>query len=670
MLDSLGNGILFFETELILVYQNSESTVFFKSLMRKFLISRWECIEHFYHYKFQLILACLVATVIGQNQNTRPAFARPLEHPTQRGYTTRQRSLGAPVKAHGVPAGYGGPVGGGSGGGAFATGGGGGGIGGGGGVSSAIDYNPLLAGGVRGYPGIKARINQRGFQYFSSLIAPILDQEIKRAHIPPISQCIPQVSGCIQVNNLYVSRYRCPQRVVIYPAPPNQVVIAVQNLDVGVTGNLGGQINIILPIKLFGIVEVNAHQVSITVQLAISRGPTGAPSVQVVGCSASVGYLDAYIVNGGLVGDIANSQFRGQISNQVKQMIPSQLCAQIPGIVNSKINGQLGGLPQSIALTQILQVAGGALGIGGGGLGGGSGGAGGCGGGPSPSTPCHAAQKTPLVSKPLPPPTSAIVANPQYSRVLPPAPQPPVSFSTGPKPDVHVSGSAGRYSNTPPAPSYAPPPTARALPQGTSPYSKRHIVASASTQFINRPISNSHFINSASSGVPRIANRFIRDTRPRAQVPPSTASVVVARGAATAQGGGFGGSGGFAPGAVSGGSSSSGSGIQFIEPGQSPCGNCPGANAGSDPLSQIQEITKYLDISKLSNIYLAVQLLQTSATSNDYTIDLNGEFSEGGQGGTPFGAFPMQFPYPVGNKMAEALISDYTLNTLFYSLHR
>uniref|UniRef100_A0AC35EVG9 Lipid-binding serum glycoprotein N-terminal domain-containing protein n=1 Tax=Panagrolaimus sp. PS1159 TaxID=55785 RepID=A0AC35EVG9_9BILA len=194
-----------------------------------------------------------------------------------------------------------------------------------------------------------------------------------------------------QVYNLFVSRYRCPQRVVIYPAPPNQIVIAVQNLDIGVTGNLGGQINILLPLKLFGIVQVNAHQVSITVQLAITRGANGGPYVQVVGCQASVGYLDAYIQNGGLIGDIANSQFRGQISNRVRQMIPSQLCAQIPSIVNEKINGQLGGLPQSIALTQILQVAGGALGIGGGGSSGGIGGgaspAGGCGSGSGPVSP-------------------------------------------------------------------------------------------------------------------------------------------------------------------------------------------------------------------------------------------------------------------------------------------
>lgn len=60
------------------------------------------------------------------------------------------------------------------------------------------NYNPLLAGGTRGYPGIKARINSRGFQYFSTLLGPILTTEIKRARIPNISQCLPEVNKFYQ----------------------------------------------------------------------------------------------------------------------------------------------------------------------------------------------------------------------------------------------------------------------------------------------------------------------------------------------------------------------------------------------------------------------------------------------------------------------------------------
>uniref|UniRef100_A0A7E4UTX0 BPI1 domain-containing protein n=1 Tax=Panagrellus redivivus TaxID=6233 RepID=A0A7E4UTX0_PANRE len=579
-----------------------------------------------------LISAVLFIASVVQGQQPPQQHVVTPSRPVQRGYLTNQRGPVPAGPVGGYQGGAGGPVGA---------------VGGpvGAGFTPALDYNPLLAGGVRGYPGIRARINQRGFQYFSSLIAPVLDQEIKRARIPPISQCIPQVNGCIQVYNLYVSRYRCPQRVVVYPAPPNRLIIAVQNVDVGVTGNLGGQINILVPIQLFGIVQVNAHQVSITVELVVTRGPTGAPYIQVAGCTASVGYLDAYIENGGLIGDIANSQFRGQISQQVRSMLPEKLCAQIPQIVNSKINGQAGSIPQTIALTQMLQLAGGALGLGGGASG-------------SQCAPqCKAAQKTQKQAEPIPAPAPTPVPTP-------PAPEEKPPLDPPPPPTYSASGSNAAVSNSKPA-------------SVSSPYATRHVrvVASGSTNLVNGPkiISNSpRLINSA--GTHTRAKRAPTAQLPPRALAPKQAPVKTPR--ARAHGGGISYPG---PQAVASyGAPQAGplypqvsrGGVAFPPPGApNPCGGC--ANSGaSDTLSQVQELTKYLDISKLNDIYLTVQLLQTYATSNDYTIDLNGEFSQGGLGGTPFGAFPMNFPYPVGGKMAEVLISDYTINSLFYTLHR
>lgn len=84
----------------------------------------------------------------------------------------------------------------------------------------------------------------------------------------------------------------------------------------------------------------------------------------------------------------------------------------------------------------------------------------------------------------------------------------------------------------------------------------------------------------------------------------------------------------------------------------------------------LRQLTASLDLRKLSNLYLSVQILNTQATSNDFTIDLSGEFSENGQGGTPFGAFPVSFPYAYDSHMIELIVSDYTINTLFYQLHR
>uniref|UniRef100_A0AC35TMK4 BPI2 domain-containing protein n=1 Tax=Rhabditophanes sp. KR3021 TaxID=114890 RepID=A0AC35TMK4_9BILA len=101
-----------------------------------------------------------------------------------------------------------------------------------------------------------------------------------------------------------------------------------------------------------------------------------------------------------------------------------------------------------------------------------------------------------------------------------------------------------------------------------------------------------------------------------------------------------------------------------------PCSGCPGGGVAEDPLTQAGKLLEYLDWNKVSNLDLTLQLLNTYATSNDFTVEVNGEFSPGGQGGTPFGPFPLQFPYSQSDKMVDAVISDFTLNSLFYHAHR
>uniref|UniRef100_A0A1I7S166 BPI1 domain-containing protein n=1 Tax=Bursaphelenchus xylophilus TaxID=6326 RepID=A0A1I7S166_BURXY len=508
---------------------------------------------------------------------------------------------------------------------------------------SSVDYNPLLAGGVRGGPGIKARINSRGFQYASALIAPILDQAIRKARIPPITQRIAEVNGCIQVYNLYVSRYRCPQRVVLYPAPPNQIVLAVQNLDVGVTGNLAGTANILIPIPISGIIEVNAHQVSITVALVVDRAASGGISLRVASCQAYIGYLDAYIVNGGLIGDLANGMFRGRISSQIQQMLPGELCNRLPGILDSEVNSKLGAIPQSISLTQILNAAGGALGIQ-------NLLAGAASGGQCPST-CGGAPAqvpTPVVAPPVP-------VGPA------PAPLPPV-------------GAALPYQAGPVARPVAGPvglPVGAALPYNVGPAAR----AAPKAQSIPIPTDHGHNGDNLATLNSRKVQRYhvagvsaVQQARPlprpegfdargrriaRAAAPKATIPVVVesrnktkakAFGSGSVQFGGAGGAGDV-------------------------CSGCPSSGGGSQ-LGFLSTLVQSLDLNKLSTLAITTQLLQSYATSNDYTIEINGEFSPNGQGGTPFGPFPMYFPYSPGRKMAEVLVSDYTINSLFYWLHR
>ncbi|KAI1724710.1 lipopolysaccharide-binding protein [Ditylenchus destructor] len=582
-------------------------------------------------------------------------------------------------------------------------------------LTGGYDYNPFLAGGTRGAAGIKARLNMRGFQYASTIIAPILIAEIKKARLPNINQALPPpLMGCIQVYNLYVSRFRCPQRVAVYPAEPNLIVVAVENLDVGVTGNLGGQINILIPIALFGIVQVNAHQITVRVGLVIDRSPTGGVAIRVATCQASVGYVDVYIQNGGLVGDIANSQFRGQISEMVRKMIPSQLCAQIPSIVNEKLNSKLNVIPQSIALSQLLQVALNAFGISN--LIGGGGGQ------------CPASCTKKLAAAAAPKGPSVILAPPtEKTTVLPPHPTPPLAMPTPPipfprpsmlsgnstisnipvppRPNMHRyyvpggSNNAGNSLNnggtsivqigrTVPlqaigssrpkqvlddnvlkAPKLVKPerqqllqfdePKKVVLPPIERNPNFRRVFASAPPHVVSSGASintTSHLLRLRNGFVPVSGehhphhhHRTRRETSPSAPSANRSQDVPILQRPKA-----------FAP---------SPNHVVFADPNNNVCANCP-SGGGQNPLSLLTTVLASLDFSKLSNIYLTVQLLQSYATCNDFTVELNGEFSPEGRGGTPFGAYPMQFPTAVGHKMAEILVSDWTVNSLFYHLHR
>ncbi|KAL6732236.1 hypothetical protein Aduo_003017 [Ancylostoma duodenale] len=550
----------------------------------------------------------------------------------------------------------------------YGGGGGGGGFGGGGGCGSGgCDFNPVLLQGSRGYPGIRARLNQRAFQYASGMIADVLNQEIKKARIPPITQCIPQVNGCIQIYNLYVSRYRCPQRVVMYPAPPNRIVLQVQNVDVGVTGNLGGQIVILLPIPLTGIIQANIHQATITVELSIERGPYG-PYLRVLTCNVQIGYADAYIENGGIIGDIINSQFRERISTQVRQMIPGQICGQLPSIVNEKVNTRLAGLPQSIAVSQMLSMFGGALT---GGL-----------GGPTPTAQycqnqCRGNQPInqakPSLSLPAAPAPAVVAPAPQvvYQQNVAagPAPAPQIPQAAYKERPAAARGLTQRVYQTNQATvlrriSTPPRPVAHAAP--TSRYRAIPYRSGNEQKVMFVPVTR----------VKRQVARIYRVTNTNI-IPTGVASLV-----RSSRGSGYG--GGFSPVGGGGGGGFNPRGPRFPPPPPVPgapppmivppptnlCAKCPVSGGQDDPMSLLRQLASSLDMRKLNDLYLSLQLLNTQATSNDFTVDLTGEFSPNAQGGTPFGAFPTTFPSYYDNRMAEFILSDYTINSLFYWLHR
>ncbi|MCP9264973.1 LBP / BPI / CETP family protein [Dirofilaria immitis] len=204
------------------------------------------------------------------------------------------------------------------------------------GAHPQIDFNPALLRGYHGLPGARIRINKRAFEYFSSLARYVLDEQIPLIKIPDINQKIEQVSAEVTVCNIFVSNYRSPKCLDIYPAAPNIIVFSIQDLDVGLTANLDARARILLiPLRLSGVVHANIYHASATITLGIVRTPFGTPQLFLVGCDIKIPFADQ------------------ELSAQIRKMIPERACKALPDIINQRVNPMLARFPQSIPFSQL-----------------------------------------------------------------------------------------------------------------------------------------------------------------------------------------------------------------------------------------------------------------------------------------------------------------------------
>ncbi|VDK62029.1 unnamed protein product [Onchocerca ochengi] len=642
------------------------------------------------------------------------------------------------------------------------------------GTNESVDFDPALLRGYRGYPGFKVRVNKRAFDYTSALVYYVLDQQIPSLSIPDINQTVEQASAEVTICNIYVSNYRSPDCVKIYPAAPNLIVFSIENLDFGLTGNLDALAMLLIPIDISGIVHANIYHASATITLSLERTPYGAPYVALCGCDVDIPYADLCIECGGFFGELINIFFRQTISSKVRTLIPTRVCEMLPNIINQRVNPMLARF-QSVPFSQILApLLDGLLG---------------------PSLPpqcltpeCQARLKT--TTKP-PPTNNGLNAMPPRNppsptfrhgtnrvrsfknkvakaaasvpiRIVAPEVQSKLQMNVEKGRKTTSSKTAAErnirnknqkyvksfFNSGLTAQSFKQPvpkiqsslasPFARSkrevagfksplsnIPNNITAKSKNAIGQSQQTvkfrlapkmleplrNHQQKPQGNSKFIDKKSFAMPRkspfhpstlarhsskaiafsgqTSNKFNRSAVHGVQMyggfpgghqsgvfPGGHQSGVFPGGHRSGVFPGVHQSGVFPGGHQSGvfpGGYQSGApqaiGVAASGSFSDPCAGCPPAPSGLiGSLGSL--IRQQLDLRKVANLLLTTQIIYSYATSYDYNFDINGEFSPYGYGGTPFGPFPLQWPTPVGAPMIEIMISDFTINSLFYWLHR
>uniref|UniRef100_A0A0N5AF51 BPI2 domain-containing protein n=1 Tax=Syphacia muris TaxID=451379 RepID=A0A0N5AF51_9BILA len=521
------------------------------------------------------------------------------------------------------------------------------------------EYDPALAGGVPGYPGIRVRINMRTFQWMSSIARQMIEQQLPRLPIPNMNENIPEVikqaqsveniflsyftnelkpklqfSGTAQIYNAHVSKYRPPTNVAIYPAAPNRILVAVEDFDIGVTGNLGGQITVLLPLPLCGIIHADLYRVSARLMLSLGRDTEGSPCLLVDGCDLNIGYADVCVDDGGLVGMGINLLYRQQLSSKVKQMIPGRVCSMISPIVAQKINPRLKSIPQSVGFSQIASIAQSLL---------------------RSNVPAYCNSPYCLnrkkALKSLPIPSSIAKADNDTDAVDSESFSNPFAninstdamrrmhfnFIKKFKTVAHMTQKLAhhRVSRSTDVPS--------AVPLPASFYSN--------VRQVRQPAVPTQYQKPAVV-TPKLQHKAVQSAAPRAHGVVPLHRAVVSRRTTTHT---------FvrAPRAR---------GISVAQTAYStdPCDSCP----ANDGFAMIKELlVSSLDLRKLYDLVLRLQITNAYATNYDYILDINGDFSPGGMGGVPFGPYALMFPQ-TSNKMVDVLISDYTINSLLYQMHK
>ncbi|KAL4001674.1 LBP / BPI / CETP family C-terminal domain protein [Acanthocheilonema viteae] len=223
----------------------------------------------------------------------------------------------------------------------------------------SANFNPILRSyGHVGYPGFKIRFNRNAFRYGSSMIAQMLNQEIWNVRIPSFSQSLPEVNGCAYLTNILITNYQCARNIGLFPISHNEIALNIQNFDLSLSGQLGGQVVVLLPLPLCGTLCIDAQQISISLQIAIERNPyNGAAYIRMTKCFLTIGYLNIHIINGGLIGEIINNNFRNKIISQAYATIPEKFCNMIPPLIDKNVNSRLADIPQKISITQLISYA-------------------------------------------------------------------------------------------------------------------------------------------------------------------------------------------------------------------------------------------------------------------------------------------------------------------------
>ncbi|VDN01271.1 unnamed protein product [Thelazia callipaeda] len=187
---------------------------------------------------------------------------------------------------------------------------------------------------------IRLRILPKAITYLTNIGADILAEHIPRISIPNIKQRFNNGLGNILLSAIRVSRFKRASYHTISTSSPNIITWIMKNLSVGLIGDLSGEINVLLPMKLGGEIEVSADGIHFKLETTLERSKAGAAQVSPISCRTMISVMMIEIHNGGIAG-MAFNLFKKGISRHIRPLIQTLICEKVIQFINEDINAKL-----------------------------------------------------------------------------------------------------------------------------------------------------------------------------------------------------------------------------------------------------------------------------------------------------------------------------------------
>ncbi|CAI4229447.1 unnamed protein product [Auanema sp. JU1783] len=219
--------------------------------------------------------------------------------------------------------------------------------------SQALDFHPLLATAPM-LPGVRVRLQQRGITYLTQVFSNILADQLPRLLIPDVEQKLNNHQGVIRISRIRISRFRRAEIQSLTPSSPNRISWTMSNLDLGLMGDLSGNVNIVLPFNLTGQAEVIAEGLTFHLDSSMEKSLNGSAHIQTLSCMATIRNVQVINHNGGLFG-LAVTVFKQGVSDNVRQLLQGLICKKVRKYLDEDLNSKLSEVQSKSRLSEAVE---------------------------------------------------------------------------------------------------------------------------------------------------------------------------------------------------------------------------------------------------------------------------------------------------------------------------